>query len=299
MIPFNKPPLHHQQQIDLLKSRGLKVSDNDYALKLLQEIAYYRLSAYFIPFESERHKFKDNIALEDIVKLYDFDHQLRLIIDSALEKIELFLRSQISNTLAIQNGIFAHENKILFKNSTDHESWMNKAHSQIENSKEVFIRHFKDKYFGFPAVPIWMAIEIISLGSLSHLYKNLKKESQKNISNQININYLVLEKWMHFFTYIRNICAHHSRLWNRTLAISPVRPNHFDARWSILRNDHLAFALVVIDTILGKMPRGESYSINFKAELKKIFLNPPKVDSFFEKTGFNNQTTFDLFINGH
>ena len=93
MQKFEKPTLSYEDQISLLKQRGLLIANEQKALSYLKEIAYYRLSAYYIPYEKERHAFKQGTSFEQITALYEFDHKLRQILDSALEKIELFLRS--------------------------------------------------------------------------------------------------------------------------------------------------------------------------------------------------------------
>mgnify|MGYP003588186276 CR=1 FL=1 len=292
MEQFTKPTLSYADQISLLKERGLLIADDQKAFSYLNEIAYYRLSAYFIPYEKERHVFQTDTSFEQIVALYEFDHKIRQILDNALEKIELFLRSQISNTLALNHGPFAHEEMKLFSLPTEHQKWINKVHDEASHSKEIFIKHYKTKYEGFPTIPIWMATEIISLGTLSYLYKNLQKDQQQKISNEIGIPYLVLEKWLHFFTYIRNICAHHARLWNRTMAICPVIPRDFPKDWSEIRNDKLAFILIVINFLLSKMPNGDIHSKEWKKEVHNLFLSPPTVPHFYESIGLESKEHF-------
>jgi len=292
MAQFTKPTLSYDDQISLLKERGLIITDHSKAISYLKEIAYYRLSAYYIPYEKERHLFQTGTSFEQITTLYEFDCKVRQILDNALERIELFLRSQISNTLAMSNDPFAHENIKLFSSPSEHRRWINKVHEDTANSKEIFIRHYKTKYDNFPTIPIWMVIEIISLGSLSYLYKNLHKDQQQKISKEIDLTYLVLEKWLHFFTYVRNICAHHARLWNRTMAISPIIPKSFPPEWARIRNDKLAFAIIVINFLLRKMPNGEIYSAEWKRELHHLFLSPPSVPHFYESVGFTSREHF-------
>jgi len=75
-------------------------------------------------------------------------------------------------------------------------------------------------------LPLWMAIEIISFGQLSFLFRGLKRTDRNNISKDcFEIDEKILSTWIHTLVYIRNLCAHHSRIWNRMLAIKPMIPN--------------------------------------------------------------------------
>lgn len=296
MKEFSKPPLSYESQVALLKERGLTISDDHKAISYLKEVAYYRLSAYYIPYENKRHVFIPDTKFENIVELYEFDHRLRHLLDNALETIELYLRAQISNIMAMQHGPFAHENTSFFSNPEKYQKWISKIHDEVTQSKEIFIEHYQTKYDGFPRIPIWMAIEIISFGSLSHFYKNLYKNHQKAISEEIGIAYPVLENWMHFFNYIRNICAHHARLWNRTFAICPTVPRDLPQNLR-LRNNKLAFAMVVIDSILLKMPKGKEYSTKWRSDVYSLLKTPPPVPHFYQSIGLESSDHFLKIFN--
>lgn len=96
MTTYNKPHLSYKNQIDLLKSRGLIVNDENFAITKLKHISYFRLSAYFLPFQSTKDTFDHGTTFEQIIDLYHFDKELRLLTFGAIEKIEIFLRTSLA-----------------------------------------------------------------------------------------------------------------------------------------------------------------------------------------------------------
>ena len=89
---------------------------------------------------------------------------------------------------------------------------------------EVFIKHYLDNYGSPSNPPAWMSFELLTMGDLSHLYKGLRnKADKKMIANFFEVHPTVFTSWLHTLTYVRNICAHHSRLWNKDLAIEPEK----------------------------------------------------------------------------
>jgi abortive infection bacteriophage resistance protein len=106
----------------------------------------------------------------------------------------------------------------------------------VQRSNEVFVGNYKRKYGEEERLPIWMATEVITFGSLSTLYRGLLKHDRRKIAvENYGINETALTSWMHVLVYMRNLCAHHSRVWNRTLGISPKVPNKMDS-WENICN---------------------------------------------------------------
>ncbi len=95
-MPNTKKPTTYQEQIELLKVRGCIIPDEDFCLKILRSANYYRLSAYFLPFKNSDDSFKPGTEFSKIVGIYNFDRELRSILFSAIEEIEIFLRTQFS-----------------------------------------------------------------------------------------------------------------------------------------------------------------------------------------------------------
>ena len=117
-----------------------------------------------------------------------------------------------------------------------HTKWVESLDKQVEQSNERFLEHYRLKYNGFPRLPLWIACEVMSMGTLSLLYKNLRPEPQRRICSILECHHSVLASWMHVITYLRNICAHHGRLWNREFQIRPLIPR--DQRWTGLGLDN-------------------------------------------------------------
>src|SRR5690554_3702264 len=107
-VPFNKPPLTYSQQLQQLKERGLVIENEEKALHLLVSISYYRLSGYWYPLLQDKHQhiFKDESSLETAFKLYCFDRELRKLVLSELEKIEIAVRAKMIYELSLKHGPF-------------------------------------------------------------------------------------------------------------------------------------------------------------------------------------------------
>ncbi len=230
---FDKPALTVEKQIELLKLRGLQFKDETKAIQTLHYIGYYRLRAYTYPFQENNteflgieHSFKSKMYFEDIIKLYKFDRHLRLLIFNAIEKIEISLRAQILYHFGLEHGSHWQMDISLYKDPNNYMALMENFYRNSKQSKEDFMIKYKKTYTN-PSLPAsWMLLEVMSLGSLSKIYKELNYSKAKQ---QVSLSFglpkvEVLESWVECFTYVRNICAHHNRLWNRNLAKPPKLP---------------------------------------------------------------------------
>lgn len=214
-----KPPTTFQQQVELIKNRGALIYDEDEALKILKRTNYYRLSAYFLSLKEGKDQFKKGVTFEKIYSLYEFDRKLRILLLEYLESIEIAFRTHITYLLAHKYGPLCYLYSQFFENEQYHKEFLGKLMKEIEaqKGKELFIKHHLDKYDGH--FPIWAAIEVTSFGWLSKLYSNMKKEDKKAIAREYyNVSYVYLVNWLHVLGYIRNVCAHFGRLYNKPLA---------------------------------------------------------------------------------
>lgn len=250
---YSKPPLTYAGQVALLRSRGLAVSSTDDAIQFLQHVNYYRFSAYCIPFQKLRDVFSPNATFEKIIELYRLDEELRNALLALLSPIEIFLRTRIVYELSHGWGAFAHYDPALFRDKAKHAQWIASLEEEINRGKETFLEHYKTKYNAFPRLPLWMACEIMSMGSISNLYSSLLPDPQRRICSILEVHHKVSGNWMHVITYLRNTCAHHGRLWNRELAIRPLIP-YKDKQWAALGldNKHLFASVAVAEWICRK-----------------------------------------------
>jgi len=227
-MKYAKRALSVSEQLDLLVGRGLSVADRAKAEASLRAISYYRLSAYFIPYEIQRgatHKFKEGSSFDDIVDLYTFDHKLRILIFDALERIETAFRTQLIYHCSRDRGGWWFEDTTLFYSQDAHIGFLAELDAELSNSKEVFIRHYQEQYGDPPRPPAWISFEVASLGQLSRLFGNIRPiEPKKLIASYFGLGVPVLESWLECISFVRNTCAHHARLWNRTLVKIPKKP---------------------------------------------------------------------------
>lgn len=250
--PYVKQAISITEQIKHLKSRGLAFDDEVRAERYLKHIGYYRLSAYFKSFQgksgsshSYKSKFKSNVKFENILSLYIFDRKLRLLILEAIERIEVVARAQWSHELSMSyksplinmsdTSIFQFDPIKETPGDTVHKQELSKIRKDISFKTDEFIAHHKENYTINEDVllPIWVLTEVISFGSLS---KWIKATKNKDIKNKLCDTFCLshnnkhLESIFHALTTIRNICAHHARLWDQNFARRrlPYLRNHLN-----------------------------------------------------------------------
>lgn len=227
-IPYNKPPLSYSAQLQQLKDRGLIINNDQKALHLLEVVSYYRLSGYWYPMlaDKKNHKFKPNSNFETVFNIYKFDRELRLLVLRELEKIEVAIRSKMIYILSHSKGTFWYLDSCNFSNPVKHAETLSKIGTERNRSDEEFIKAFDLKYSD-SLPPSWMMLEVSSFGVLSSLYSNLlPSRDKRDIANFFCLNESVLTSWLHSIVYMRNICAHHTRLWNREMRIQPTIPRN-------------------------------------------------------------------------
>jgi len=225
---YSKQPLRINQQIDQLINRGLSILDIDLAHHFLSHISYYRLAGYWWPMQAEpkeNHIFKPKSNFEDVISLYNFDRELRVIIFDAIEKIEISLRTKLIYHLSHEFGPGWFQKLEIFQNVPEAVKTLAVLEEELVRSKDIFIKSHKAKHkddLRFP--PSWKTLELTSFGALSKIYGNLKNDvtSKDIIAKKLGlVNHTFLPSWLQSLAQIRNYCAHHSRLWNKNL---PGRP---------------------------------------------------------------------------
>ncbi len=223
-MKYNKPALSITDQIAKLKNRGLIIPDEVLASRYLSNISYYRLRAYTYPYQKnneENQPFLDNTYFETVMAIYTFDRRLRLLIFDAIERIEIALRTQIIYQWALQNGSHWHLQQNLYKDNSKFIKHLASLQKELARCNETFVEHYYQKYTQPSEPPAWMSLEVTSIGLLSLLFQNLKNcPEKKAVTHHFGLlSPDVLENWIHNFCNVRNICAHHGRLWNRRISI--------------------------------------------------------------------------------
>jgi len=217
---FEKPAKTFDEQVELLISRGMRMDDPKRAKRYLSHLNYYRLAAYWLPFEQDHptHHFKPDVSFDLVLEHYIFDRKLRLLIMDAIERIEVSLRTRWAYHLAHSYGPHALLDRNLFRPRWPHAANINTLRDTVRNSSEVFIHHFDNYDEALP--PVWVVCEIMTLGQLSKWYANLKRGRDRNkVAHGYGMDEVNLTSFLHHLSIVRNHCAHHARIWNREFTI--------------------------------------------------------------------------------
>lgn len=263
--PFTKPAITVPEQLALLQARGLQIRDQSRASLFLEAVSYFRLTPYMRPFEVPNdpdHAFRPGAQLSQLTQLYDFDRRLRLLVMDAVERIEVAVRTVLSNHMGPTYGSHWYLDSALFQSRYNHVRLLTtiedkqrqaltdyareaqriersmradenrKADLKRRRAQESYPRHYALTYDLPALMPGWAMLEELTLGDLSHLYKGLAKDSdRKAIAQCFDVPAPLLVSWLHTLTAVRNICAHHARLWNRELGIKPEQPKQPHFHW--------------------------------------------------------------------
>lgn len=208
-----KSPSTYQQQLALLKSRGIVVNSTPECESFLQRVNYYRLTGYTLPFkDSASDTFKD-LSFYRLECVYYFDTELRNLVALAIEKVEIYLRAQLSYYHAHHYGAEGYMDANHFNARHKHIEFQERVtHCISDNSKSPVVKHHISKYGG--KFPIWVIIDYFSLGMLSYFYTDMKNPDKAYLAqNLYGTSFQVLTSWLKCLTDLRNRCAHYSRLY--------------------------------------------------------------------------------------
>lgn len=295
-----KPAATIEQHVDLLRSRGMKV-DVALAHQWLANVSYYRLSAYWYPariMESNgrrRDNFLPGTTFKAAVDLYEADRKLRTLVHDGMERVEITMRTRIGEALCIDDPL-GYADPDHFRPSFDHQKWMSTAHRRISRAgrNNEAIKHYRDEYDG--KYPFWVLAEVLDFADVSLLFEALPAKKQLEISEGLNIKINLdelsknqqrkaitqppLVRWMEQLTVIRNICAHHGRLWNKSFAPAPTAALRTQPEFALLpegQSQQVFGALTVMAYLLRVTSPGTSWPDKVTRHIKNSFLPNPLV----------------------
>jgi abortive infection bacteriophage resistance protein len=290
---YSKPALTYEQQVELLKSRGLSFDNEADARHWLTRIGYYRLSAYLIPFKvCGKDQFLPDATFRKALDLYQFDSRLRLLIMQAIDHVEVSVRASLTYKLGHELGPFGYTNPSFFSpfiasagkgipaQGFDHGDFMAKLEREITASKEEFVAHYRFKYTSEKHLPIWMATELLTLGTVSKITGEVPKRFKKRMGRDYEISASQFVSWIRCLAYVRNICAHHGRLWNRKLSLKP----ELLTEWNIPSLD--AGRMYVVCLVLRHFLQYIAPSFQWKEGVLVLMSQYPGVDR--QEMGFPN-----------
>jgi len=273
-INYSKTCTLPKDLILLLKQRGLAISDEQRAICYLTNIGYFRLSSYLYPLLKEpktNHIYKDNATFDMAMNMYRFDRKLRILLFNEIEKIEVAIRSAMTNRISSElNDVFWMTDAKYFRNSDIFAKTLTLIQLEIEKSKEDFIAHFYTKYSNqYP--PAWMIAEIIPLGILCNLFNNLKNKTLlKKIAHQFRLPLPVFSSWILLLANLRNLCGHHARLWNREIPIISHMLNRPILPWinpNVTNMKRVYFRICIIKYLLFTVSPNNTFTQKLKSLL--------------------------------
>ena len=250
-------------------------------MRKLGIVSYFRIAAYLRPMEDDKdtHHFKPGSTLDNAFALYEFDTKLRQLIFAAIQEIEIALRAKVIQHFSLTYGPFWFMDVNLSANERLFAQNLSAIDRELERSREDFIKaHFK-KYIRPAFPPAWKTLELASLGTLSKLYYNFSdKKVKKAIAREFNLpNHEILESWMRSIASLRNCCAHHARIWNRSLSATPQMTGKIRGSW-ISHTDidsNRLYAVLCCTAYWMESINGKSH---FVSGLKNLIAKYPMVD---------------------
>ena len=269
-----KPALTCPEQIARLKEvHGLVIEDNERAIEILSRINYYRLSGYGIGLRQKTNAelYQEGVSLESLYRLYEFDSAFKNSLVHVIEQLEIQLRAQISNYLAVNYGPECYMDSNFFKEiitkdgKTVHNRVVKSFKTECKRQENTpFVIHHNKNYDGH--FPLWVAIELFTFGNLSSLFSIMTPTDQKAIADMYNTDPKYLGSWILSLVEIRNICAHYGRLYNMPLKQSPyLYPEYRKYRKSKIIK--VFFAIVTIKRMLNGDERWQA----FEKQLEALF----------------------------
>ena len=180
-----------------------------------------------------------------------------------MDRIEISVRAVITYEIENDQGIFSYADAANFAAAFNHAEFVRILRREEVRLTEVFLGHYQTKYTSETELPVWIATELISFGALSKMYEHLRTSLRKKIAREFNQPQPVFVSWLHALTAIRNVCAHHSRLWNRELAVKPKLPVAWKGNG--IGNDRFYVIALIIQTLFADIAPDSQWGERLKA----------------------------------
>ena len=226
---YSKKALTIPEQIEFLQTHGVIIEDIDFAQLILKNVSFFRFRLYLFPFQKKDGSdiYVSGTSFFQVWQYYCFDRKLRLCVMDAIERIEVAVKTQIVNHLALKYGVLSYCDSSIFAmplNVSRYSEFLSILDKTILRTNEEFVQEYCENYDKSNGLPIWMVLEIMTFGNMLTLFRLLKKQDKEIIAKAFYSNAVIFESWLAHLNYIRNICAHHARLWNRQMAVNPLIP---------------------------------------------------------------------------
>lgn len=189
-----------------------------------------------------------------------------------IEKIEIHVRCRVANYFSDYYGVLGYLDSKNFANEEFHRRFLDDIKEEISrNAKSPFVRNFRENYEG-GNLPLYALVEIMSFGTLSKFYKNLKNSDKKAIATSFGVGYTYFESWLESISYVRNICAHYGRIYNAQFSKRPMLYKEYTKNG--ISNDRMFGVLLCMKHIL----KNDKHWNAFTEQVKELFENYDEVD---------------------
>lgn len=251
---FSKPPRTPEYLAHKLIQSGLQGISESELTEVFQSINYYKLRGYAYPYQEnslETAPFLPNVQWSCIWSDYIFDLKLRTLLFSSISFIETALKTRLT-LVSLTTGILWYKNNRLFRSQRAFAADLEFLQKDWKRASEEFKNHYLSKYPESPEPPAWMIFETSSFGPISKFFKNMKPQlpEKENICNYFGFDKADADKlatWFQNINIVRNICAHHGRLYSRQLTTAPHFIVPYKGRWvSSWPNPNRIYATICI-----------------------------------------------------
>lgn len=271
--------------------------DETLAYQWLSNVSYYRLSGYWYPArrvddtDAVLDEFKAGTAFSDAVALYEADRKLRTLVHDGMERIEIAMRTRLGELLCSESPV-SYKDPTRFRSEFDHAQWLSTAQKRVDRSARTSdsIKHYRSTYDG--NYPFWVLAEVLDFSDISHLYNGLPATAQRAIAESLGIiihpenlsreqrrkatRQSPLAPWMHQMTVVRNITAHHGRLWNRSFVPAPttgLRTQGCFHALTVGQSERIFGALTVMAHLLRVVSPGTSWPSKVAGHIASQFMS--------------------------
>jgi abortive infection bacteriophage resistance protein len=277
LSPFIKPHASATDRVLHLKAKGLSIPRPKVAARKIEMIGYERLRIYFLSRRDHTilgKPFLPGTSYNHILKIYECDAKLRAVCFSVVGQFEVLLRNRISEELSARFGSHPYFDPKAFKTKELHLEALQKLSSVYNSSKDKRAKHYKDNYSNPPLPAIWTLKEFLTFGATSRLLKALDGPLVKAVAADFGVpTDQLMENWVEALVDLRNVCAHHDRLFNRTFQKQPQRHQNAGVPAQGVPNNKLRALILCLD----HMMTARGTPVQLDAAVKKILIKYPEV----------------------
>lgn len=283
---YSKPTLSFNGLVGLIESAGIDIKDAKKAKSCLRIVSYHRL----LPYLESALRNHSAPNFDKAWEIYCFDRELRLLINDAIERIEIAFRTALSETMSYLYSPTWFLNEELFKDPDRYMGFIEKINLACQERHNSTVREYYDRYKSPKYPPSWIVFEFLSFGACVSGFSNIRHlKDRKAICRIFKEHPTTMQSWLYSIRYMRNLCAHHARVWNRWFVVSPALS--FMLGDSFNKQNTCYAHLIILDKLLQTI-----YPEAHWKERLRFFLEKNKHLPIYE-IGFLNDWENDFFWN--